>query len=269
MIRLKAESYSGKKQKTIKSKYASVSIVEYDASSVSLGMHYHDNAHISFILSGTDKEKRNGNSYYRNIGDLFFYQQGQIHGTLSQTGKTRNLIIELTQSFEYDYKCDFTTLEFNNRMSSLFKLKLVKLFGEIIYNDNLLPLTLETLMSELSSIGNYRTCKKMPEWHKTIIEIINDNWNNVISLTELSQAVNVHPVTISKYFNVYNNCTLTNYIKGIRIARSFTLLQNTNLSLTEIAFECGFSDQSHFIRVFKAITGYSPNKIRKACNGKS
>lgn len=269
MIRLKAENYSGKKQKTIKSNYASVSIVEYDASSISLGMHYHDNAHISLILSGTDKERRNGISYYRNVGDLFFYQQGQIHGTLSQTGITKNLVIELTQSFEYDYKRDFTKLDFNDRKNSLFKLKLVKLFGEIIYNDNLLPLTLETLVSELSSIDNYRANKNLPEWHKTVREIVNDKWNHSISLTELSLAVKVHPVTISKYFNVYNNCTLTNYIKGIRVARSFALLQHTNLSLTEIAFECGFSDQSHFIRVFKAITGYSPNKIRKACNGRS
>jgi AraC family transcriptional regulator len=44
---------------------------------------------------------------------------------------------------------------------------------------------------------------------------------------------------------------------------SFTLLQKTDLTLTEIAFDCGFSDQSHFIRVFKEVTGYSPGKIRR------
>ncbi len=35
-----------------------------------------------------------------------------------------------------------------------------------------------------------------------------------------------------------------------------------NLSLSEIAYECGFSDQSYMIKVFKKYTGYTPSKIQ-------
>ncbi|MGB1004752.1 MAG: helix-turn-helix domain-containing protein [Salibacteraceae bacterium] len=41
------------------------------------------------------------------------------------------------------------------------------------------------------------------------------------------------------------------------------LLKNTSLSTTEIAYECGFADQSHFIRTFKNLNGFTPKQYQK------
>jgi AraC family transcriptional regulator len=41
------------------------------------------------------------------------------------------------------------------------------------------------------------------------------------------------------------------------------MLKNTRLSLTEIAYTCGFADQGHFTRTFKAATGFLPKTFRK------
>jgi AraC family transcriptional regulator len=49
----------------------------------------------------------------------------------------------------------------------------------------------------------------------------------------------------------------------MRIEKSLSLLPDKNLSLTEIAFDCGFADQSHFLRCFKQITGNTPSAYRK------
>ncbi|MCU0321875.1 MAG: AraC family transcriptional regulator [Chitinophagaceae bacterium] len=263
MIRLTAEHYSGKKQKTVKNNFASVSIVEYDESSISLGMHYHDNAHFCFLLSGSDKEKRNGESYIRNGGDIYFYPAGQAHGTLMHPGITKSLIIELSQNVEDKYNADVGRLHLNKNYYDRIKPKLIKLLGDVIYNDNLLSLSIESVIADLTLTKEIKPKGKKPKWVDHVKQLLHDNWNVQLSLTELSNLVQVHPVTISRYFNVYANCTLTEYVKRFRVSKSFTLLQKSDLTLTEIAFECGFSDQSHFTRVFKEVTGYSPSKIRK------
>ncbi|WP_407933708.1 helix-turn-helix domain-containing protein [Aquimarina algiphila] len=49
----------------------------------------------------------------------------------------------------------------------------------------------------------------------------------------------------------------------MKIDRSLDLLKSKQHSLTEIAYICGFSDQSHFTRVFKSISGYLPKEYTK------
>ena len=54
-----------------------------------------------------------------------------------------------------------------------------------------------------------------------------------------------------------------NYIQNRVILEAERLLLNTHLSVTEISFELGFSDKSHFGKYFKKITNASPNQFRK------
>jgi AraC family transcriptional regulator len=52
-------------------------------------------------------------------------------------------------------------------------------------------------------------------------------------------------------------------MRRLKIEKSLYLLKDSSFSLTEIAAECGFSDQSHFIRTFKQLTGFLPNSYKK------
>ena len=53
------------------------------------------------------------------------------------------------------------------------------------------------------------------------------------------------------------------YIRKQRIERAIELMQQPAYSLTEIAYLTGFSDQSHFTRIFKKHTGQNPSVYRK------
>jgi AraC family transcriptional regulator len=53
------------------------------------------------------------------------------------------------------------------------------------------------------------------------------------------------------------------YIRKLRVEKSFALLAGDDLSLTDIAFACGFADQSHFLRCFKQFGGSNPSAYRK------
>ena len=105
--------------------------------------------------------------------------------------------------------------------------------------------------------------KTNSNWIKLVREILNDRWNEQISLREIAHLVQVHPVTVSKFFPKYFKCTLGQYVRRLRIDKATILLRTSQLSLTEIAYQCGFFDQSHFIRVFRQTTGFLPKEYKK------
>jgi AraC-like DNA-binding protein len=108
--------------------------------------------------------------------------------------------------------------------------------------------------------------KKVPAWAKELKEIIQDqiDTNLTLSLREISQSLNVHPAYLSREFSKYfNDLTFGDYIRKLRIEKATTLLKDSKYSLAEIAYLTGFSDQSHFTRIFKKYTGKSPAAYKK------
>ncbi len=62
----------------------------------------------------------------------------------------------------------------------------------------------------------------------------------------MATIIGVHPVTISKYFPRYFSCTLGEYMRKLKIEKSLSLIKSPGNSLTNVAYACGFFDQSHF-----------------------
>jgi len=108
--------------------------------------------------------------------------------------------------------------------------------------------------------------KKIPTWAKELKEIIQDqiDTNLALNLKEVSQSLNVHPTYLSREFSKYfDDLSFGDYIRKLRIEKSIQLLNETTRSLSEIAYLTGFSDQSHFTRIFKKYTGKNPSEYRK------
>jgi AraC-like DNA-binding protein len=104
---------------------------------------------------------------------------------------------------------------------------------------------------------------KNPSWVLKIKDVLYANFSEPFSLNELSKELDIHPVHLSRDFSKYFYCSLGDYIRKIKIEKSLSLFDNKNLSLTHIAYQCGFSDQSHFTRCFKALNGLTPLVYRK------
>jgi AraC family transcriptional regulator len=75
-------------------------------------------------------------------------------------------------------------------------------------------------------------------------------------------------VQISRQFHHHFGCTVSEYIRRVRIARAQSLLSRRDLELAEIALACGFSDQSHFTTAFRKLTGMPPRRYRVQIFGK-
>ncbi|MDR6571159.1 chromate resistance protein ChrB domain-containing protein [Chitinophaga ginsengisegetis] len=113
--------------------------------------------------------------------------------------------------------------------------------------------------------------KKIPAWAKELKEIIQDqiDTNLNLSLKGLSETLQVHPAYLSREFSKYfDNLSFGDYIRKLRIDKAIQLLSSTNHSLTEIAYLTGFSDQSHFTRIFRIHTGKSPSAYKKSLGKK-
>ncbi len=111
-----------------------------------------------------------------------------------------------------------------------------------------------------------RKSGKIPEWAKELKGIIQDqiDTNLTLSLKEVSQSLHVHPAYLSREFSKYfDDLTFGDYIRKLRIEKAIHLLNDQKYSLSEIAYLTGFSDQSHFTRIFKKVTGKNPSAYRK------
>ncbi|MBL7815042.1 MAG: chromate resistance protein [Saprospiraceae bacterium] len=105
-----------------------------------------------------------------------------------------------------------------------------------------------------------------PAWAEELKNIIQDqiDTNLTLSLKEIAQNLDVHPSYLSREFSKYfEDLSFGEYIRKLRIEKAIQLMQTPQYSLTEIAYLTGFSDQSHFTRIFKQQIGKSPSLFRK------
>lgn len=108
--------------------------------------------------------------------------------------------------------------------------------------------------------------KKIPEWALELKEIIQDqiDTNLSLSLKEISGELNVHPAYLSREFSKYfDNLSFGEYIRKLRIGKAIQFLENSDYSISEIAYLTGFSDQSHFTRIFKKSMDQNPSTYKK------
>lgn len=109
--------------------------------------------------------------------------------------------------------------------------------------------------------------KKVPGWALQLKETIQDqiDTNLTLNLKDISEELNVHPAYLSRQFSKYfGNLTFGEYIRKLRIDKAIHLLNHTSHTLSEIAYLTGFSDQSHFTRIFRKHTGQNPSEYKKA-----
>lgn len=224
--------------------------------------HSHVNAQISFIIEGEYIESKEKKKHFRQTGDFFFYNSYELHKFETETN-FKNLNIELTSQFLETYNIQENQIENRLITSKSSKLNILKMLFELQQKGEDMETSITFLLLDMLTPVVTETKAFIPKWFYLLEELIADKWNEKITLKEISETLNIHPVSISKYFSKYSGLTFGEYSRRIKINKSIDLLKNKKLTITEIAFLCGFSDQSHFIRTFKNLNGFTPNQFRK------
>lgn len=229
--------------------------------------HYHENAYFTFLLQGKLIEGNKKESYRCSAGSLLFHSWQEPHFNTKPDEYTRGFHIEFDKNCFADFAFDIDALQgsFNIENPDI-KFLLYKIFRETrIFDDGARP-SIQMLLLEI--FGRMLQLKqnsqnKKPLWAKRLKEILHDGYAEKLSLKSLSGELQVHPVHLSRDFPRHFQCTFGEYVRKVRVEKSLAFLADKNLSLTEIAFQCGFADQSHFLRCFKKINGVNPSEYRR------
>ncbi len=83
------------------------------------------------------------------------------------------------------------------------------------------------------------------------------------SLSEVSAVAGKSPEYFSKIFKKQTGIYYADYLNGRKVKCAKLLLTISDMSMTDICYECGFNSGSNFQRVFKEITGETPSSFRK------
>lgn len=126
----------------------------------------------------------------------------------------------------------------------------------------------ENLLHEVYNkfLAEKKSNQKTPSWVKDLKEIIQDQIDTqfAFDLKKISSDLELNPSYLSREFSKYfEDLNFGEYVRKLRIEKAINLIQNSTYTLTEIAYMTGFSDQSHFTRIFKLHTGKNPSSYRK------
>lgn len=97
-----------------------------------------------------------------------------------------------------------------------------------------------------------------------VLSYINEHFSENISLDDMCEVLHIDKYYLCKLFKKSTVMTFTKYITRVRIQHAELLLTTTDKSVTDIAFDCGFSTVQYFITVFTKAKGCSPNSFRQS-----
>ncbi|MDO5517824.1 MAG: AraC family transcriptional regulator [Clostridium sp.] len=116
------------------------------------------------------------------------------------------------------------------------------------------------LCNQISTV-DYSISSDIPI-QKQMVRFIYDNYTKKISLNDISHSGGISRTKCCQIFKKYLNKTPIDFLNSYRLEISMNLLRDTSLSITEIAYDCGFNNLSYYSEIFKHYKGCTPNKYR-------
>lgn len=97
---------------------------------------------------------------------------------------------------------------------------------------------------------------------KRVYEYVEKTYQNPVNIREVADIANLTVPSFCNYFKKVVNQTYTDFVNEYRINKACQLLM-TEKSIADVCFECGFTNNSYFSKVFKEIKGKSPLEFKK------
>ncbi len=245
--------------------------------------HWHKEYELIHIIEGSFSLTADGNTFLLNKGDVAVISPGVLHG-----GTPHNAIYEclvfspdaITLNTKEEYKkrrlipkhitVNFDLKEFAPKikphiLAAFETVKTSKSGFELNFYCEILSLFSiimdNGLFEKRGDLKASRVSKLIPL--ENVINYIEENFSQQISLEDMAKSAGFSRKYFSEYFKKLIGKSPGEYLNSYRIERAADMLLNTDLSVTEIAFSCGFNDLSYFIKTFKDLKFATPGKYRK------
>ncbi len=249
--------------------------------------HYHPELELVYVKDGNGKRHIGSHLSYFNGGELVLIGSNLPHQGFTNrlSGSESETVIQMLPDFLGD---NFFNIPEMKSISNLFERSKKGLsFGEedkhkigakildLVNKDKFgqILLILE-ILKDLSNSTNYKVLNangfllvSSPQDNDRLNKVLNyvkENFQKPISLTEISELVSMTEPSFCRYFKKITDKTFTQFLNEYRLVHASKLLTEREIGITEVSYESGFNNYSHFVLQFKKFTGKSPSKYRNS-----
>ena len=220
-----------------------------------------------YFISGYGSTEINKNRLLYKPGEFAFYKKGTPHNEYDP--EPCEIIwlhflfdidgIELKEGVYYDTD--------GRLLSSLQKLKKLSLEQNAYKNQLVETCLAETVIIAAQAQNVFEELPNRTNWEK-ILNYIDANINEQIDFGALAKDNHYSYDRFRHLFAEHFGQSPYAYLISQRIGHAKRLLKNSNSSITDIAFDCGFNSSSQFTNIFKKHVGVTPKEYKKRVSSK-
>ncbi|MBP1925081.1 AraC-like DNA-binding protein [Sedimentibacter acidaminivorans] len=237
--------------------------------------HFHDYYVIGFIENGQRYLLCNNKEYIINPGDITIFNPRDTHTCEQVDGKTLDYrciniksdimlrtVFEITRR-EYLPKFTQSVLYHNDIATSLRELHLMILNKDTDFKkEELFLFLIEQLIQDYSDTTPAQNTIEPVSEIKAACDYLELNYTKTIALDDLSTLAGLSKYHFIRSFTRQKGISPYSYLETIRISNAKKLLEQ-GIRPIEVAFQTGFSDQSHFTNFFKKLIGLTPKQYMR------
>lgn len=232
--------------------------------------HSHELPFFTLLLEGSYSESYGRKSFDYTPFTMLWHRSGIAHKDEIGNRGGRFLSVEITPEGRMTMESYAPEpSDFYERSSPLVWLG-CKLYHEFRNWQKCSDLVAEGITLEMLALAARRSSrnrKRPPRWLLTVTDKLDSEFRENTSSAELAAAAGVHPVHLAATFRQFHGSTIGEYVRSRRVEFACSALAEKDRHLAEIALDAGFSDQSHFTRIFRKITGITPGAFRESLAG--
>jgi len=127
----------------------------------------------------------------------------------------------------------------------------------------LTPSQIESVLTFLQQSSDRKMTGALATWRaRRVVQLVDSILGQPIRVKDLAQHTGLSTSQFSRSFHTRFGVTCMKYVALRRMEFAKAQMRTTDLSLAEIALLCGMSDQSHFSKTFRKLTGTTPLQWR-------
>lgn len=232
-----------------------------------LPFHSHELAYLSFVVDGSYTEHSDKQIRECTPGTAIFHPASETHSDRFQRAGGHIFSIELTHVWTQRLRnenCDIATPKTFNR--GALSVPAAQLLRELRSSDSFSALAIEGLALQLlAQLGRFRPTSRpgSARWMKIVLDILHSEFNQKLDLHQIAKRAGIHPVHLAREFRRHHRRTVGDYIRQVRTEAACQRLSRSDESISDIALQTGFFDQSHLTRTLKGLTGCTPAQYRE------
>lgn len=268
--------------------------------------HWHDEVEILYFLGGDFRLEINMEQFFIRSEALYFINPGELHSIFTENAKSagEDAIVFSPDILKFD-SCDAAQTQLIQPIQNgklLFPrcllpedeaflpvrnafLETMRSFSQpsskastqkngVVTDDLTSQLFIKSallrILAVLSGSGLFtpteKNLDKRVEELKTVLTYIKENYREKIYIQDLAAQVNMNAQYFCRFFKKSIGRSPMEYLNEYRLKQSLRLLEETDLSVTEVCLECGYNNLGNFLRAFKKYAGTTPLKYRKKVN---